>query len=871
MKSTRGKNNGSGRLIFYAALLVLNSIFPSCTQEPYKEINLSENWKFRQANGSEWLSAIVPGTVHGDLLHHGLIPDPFIGMNDTLVQWVEEKDWEYRTRFKVPRSIREMDAVRLQFDGLDTYADVFLNGHKILEASNMFLGYEVDVKNYLTGGRNELVIYFHSPVRKGLEKLQQLPYLLQATSEQAPEAERTSIFTRKAPFQYGWDWGPRLVTSGVWRPVTLKGWNNARLIDPYLATDSIVNHDAFVSMDVALEALAEGDYTLITKMNGIEKALLNLEGLKPGLHSLVQDLRIEEPALWWPNSLGAPKLQKVEFALKMDGKVIDTYRLDFGIRTIKLVQQPDDVGASFHFEVNGTPVFMKGANVVPPDPLLTRNIEKSYHRIIQDALAANMNMLRVWGGGIYKDEEFYRLCDQNGILVWQDFMFACALQPGDEAHLENIRREAEYQVKRLRNHASLALWCGNNENLTAWYRWGWRDLYTTTQAEFIWRTYQKIFYEILPQAISANHPKAHYHASSPSSINNTVSDRRSGNEHDWTVWFALAPIEAYARNLPRFVSEFGMQSLPEMETLRYFAGEGPHDLFSPMLQHRQRSRIDWFRPGYTGNNFIQYYTARYFPEPRSFEELSYSSRLVQAKAYKTAIEAHRRNMPHCMGSLYWQINDTWPAISWSTVDYFGNWKPSHYAVRNANEAVIASPVSEKDRLKVYVVSDLLQEVSARLHIKLIDVHGTKLMDSVVEFRIQPNRSGVIFEIPNINRIVPGSTKWMVATSLTGNAIHHENALFSFRASETELSPHPVNYHVFEKNGAYFVELWSEGLIKGLFVECATNGNRFSENYFSLLPGIRKTIKSEAGKVGDLTFASLNSIRAGLQQEAIQHD
>lgn len=871
MKAPHRKNNVFAIFVYHAAILIAITIFSSCARDSFREISLSDNWQFRQANESNWLSATVPGTVHIDLMNHGLIPDPFIGKNDTLVQWVEEKDWEYRTWFRAPRSLREMDAVKLQFEGLDTYAEVFLNGHKILESSNMFLGHEIDVKDFLTAGRNELVVYFHSPVKRGLEKMRQLPYILQATSEQAPEAERTSIFSRKAPFQFGWDWGPRLVTSGVWRPVTLKGWNNARITYPYLVTDSIADNAAFVSMDVVLEIITPGDYHLITKMNGVEKGRLNLWGLEQGSKTVVQDFRIDDPALWWPNGLGEPALQKVEFVLEQEGRMIDAYNLDFGIRTVKLVQQPDEVGASFHFEVNGIPVFMKGANVVPPDPLLTRGIEEAYRRIIDDALAANMNMLRVWGGGIYKDEIFYRLCDQNGILVWQDFMFACALQPGDEAHLENIRREAEYQVKRLRNHASLALWCGNNENLTAWYRWGWRDLYTPEQAAFIWRTYERIFYEILPQAITQYNPKTHYHSSSPSSINNTVSDRRSGNEHDWTIWFALAPIDAYNRNLPRFVSEFGMQSLPEMGTLSYFAGEGPHELFSPMLLHRQRSRIDWFRPGYTGNNFIKYYTERYFPVPRSFEELSYSSRLVQAFAYKTAIESHRRNMPHTMGSLYWQINDTWPTISWSTVDYFGNWKPSHYAVRNANEAVIASPAIENDRLKVFVVSDLLNALPARLQIIVIDEEGSQLMDSVVEFKVQPNQSAVVFDILKRSLITETEKRWMIATSLTGEAIQHENVMFSFKASEADLIPHPVNYRIIQNDGEQYVELWSEGLIKGLFVECGSNGNRFSDNYFALLPGIKKTIKPENGPVEHLIFTSLNSIRAGMKQEAIKHD
>jgi len=864
------KNNDFARFVSWAVLFATIIIWTSCTPVSYKEFKLSDHWQFRQADENTWRRASVPGTVHADLLNLGLIPDPFIGMNDTLVQWVEREDWEYKTHFRVPRSVRNMDAVKLKFAGLDTYADVFLNGHKILEASNMFIGYEVDVKDFLTGGRNELVVYFHSPVKRGLEKKNKVPYILQATSEQAPEEKRTSIFTRKAPFQYGWDWAPRLVTSGIWRPVTLKAWNQARIIYPYLATDSILNDTAFVTMDVMLDVISPGDYTLITSMNGIEKGRINLEGLEPGEHQVNQNIRIVEPELWWPNGLGEPALQDVEFILERVGRQIDTYSLEFGIRTVRLVQQPDTVGASFYFEVNGIPVFMKGANVIPPDPLLRPDkMEKTYRRIISDAVAANMNMLRVWGGGIYKDEIFYQLCDQNGLLVWQDFIFACAIQPGDEAHLENIRREAEYNVRRLRNHASLAIWCGNNENLTAWYRWGWRDLYTPEQAEFIWRTYERIFHEILPQAVATYDPKTAYHSSSPSSINNTVSDRRSGNEHDWTIWFAHAPLANYAQNLPRFVTEFGMQSIPEPETVAYFAGKEVTDIFSPIIDHRQRSRMDWHLPGYSSNNVIKFYAERYFPETESFDELAFVSRLVQAKGYKTSIEAHRRNMPHCMGSLYWQINDCWPTISWSTVDFFGNWKPSHYAVRNSNEAVIASPVLEDEHLKVYVVSDFLEKENANLMLTLIDMKGNILMQKDFDLIVLPNQSQIVFS-ENLSGITGTQTKeWALITRLTGEGIGHENILYPVKPREMALEPAPVRYRVIEETGVYKIELVSDKLIKGLSVESENDQVRFCDNYFDLLPGIPKIITTSLQNPGALQFKSLNSIRAGEAQQAIK--
>jgi beta-mannosidase len=446
-------------------------------------------------------------------------------------------------------------------------------------------------------------------------------------------------------------------------------------------------------------------------------------------------------------------------------------------------------------------------------------------------------------------------------------MFACALQPGDEAHLENIRKEAEYNVKRLRNHPSIALWCGNNENLTAWYKWGWKEMYTPEQADFIWRTYERIYHEILPQAVAKHNPKTAYHSSSPASINNTVADRLSGDEHDWTIWFSQAPLSAFAENVPRFVSEYGLQGIPRLETLRYFAGDEPLELYSPILMHRQRSRMDWFQPGFTGNHMIEYYAREYFPETGSFEELAHVSQLVQAMGYKMATEAHRRNMPHCMGSLYWQLNDTWPTTSWATVDFFGNWKASHYSVRNANKPVIASPAIENGQLKVYVVSDLLTDIVATLEITLIDQAGKIQEEKVLEIKINSNQSNIAFA-ESLESLIPHNLDdWILLTRLTAEGHSHENILYPVRPKKLKLTSNTIEYRLFNEKDEYFIELLSDGLIIGLFIEVADERVRLSDNYFDLLPGMPKIISSGRYEPGKLRFNSLNSIRAEKEQEA----
>lgn len=840
-------------------------IISSCGQQKTGEIELNNNWHFRKAGGQTWLKATVPGTVHTDLLQHGLIPDPFIGTNEDQVQWVEKEDWEYRLVFRVPKAMLGHDAIVLDFEGLDTYADVFLNGQKVLEANNMFRGWEVDVKEYLKSGKNELLIYFHSPVNRGMEKLKQLDYLLPATNEQAPVGQQSNIFTRKAPFHFGWDWGPRLVTSGIWRPVTLKAWNHARITEPYIETVAANEKMAVVKMDVVLDLINGGDYTLVTLINQEESARVPLYGMEPGKYPVSQTVPVADPKLWWPNGLGEPHLYQVEFVLEKDGLQIDRYDLKMGIRTLKLVQEPDEFGTSFYFEVNGVPVFMKGANVIPSETLTPRITLERYEQLIADAVDAHMNMLRVWGGAIYKDDIFYELCDQNGILVWQDFMFACAMQPGDEAHLENIRKEAEYNIKRLRNHASIALWCGNNEVLHGWHHWGWQEMFTPEQRDFVWRTYERIFYEILPQAVAKYDPKTSYHSSSPVSVGNTLADRRSGDEHDWTIYFGQAPFSDFAENIPRFVSEYGIQSFANMNTIRYFAGDEPLDLNSGVLKHRQRSLMDWLKPGFTGNNMIEWYAQQYFPQTGSFEELVYVSQLVQAKAYKTALEAHRRSMPQCMGSLYWQLNDCWPTTSWSTVDYFGNWKASHYAARNANQAVIASPAIENGNLKVYVVSDKLNDMPASLELILTDLNGVVQEERVLEINIEANKSRVAFEQSLEALLPPNLNRWILYTRLTGEGVSHENVLYPVRPREIELTPHAINYRLFQQNGEHLIELTTSGLIMGLSIETQNAGVRLSDNYFDLLPGIPKVISAGQTNPGNLTFKSLNSIRSGNSQ------
>lgn len=859
-----------GKSFTWLLSVILLLVITSCNSDkpaPALNICLNQNWEFSESGKDTWMPATVPGTVHADLLANGIIEDPHYRLNESDVQWIENKDWIYKTIFQVDDNLLHFNVVELIFEGLDTYTDVYLNNNHILETDNMYIAHQINVKDYLKSGDNELRIVFHSPVEKGMEKLTQLNYLLPAANEQAPEGKQTNIFTRKAPFHYGWDWGPRLVTSGIWRNVTLNAYDFAKIENVYVKTTSIENHTAKLSGYAEIEVETEGEYSLSLLIdNRTQKVNKRIE-LKPGTQKVEFEFDIENPKLWWSNGLGEHHLYDFVFNLTKGRQVIDSKALAFGVRTLELVQEPDDVGRSFYFRLNGIPVFMKGANVIPSNTLTPSVSTETYQRLIKNAVDANMNMLRVWGGAIYEEDLFYELCDRNGVLIWQDFMFACALQPGDEAHLENIRKEAEYNVQRLRNHACIALWCGNNENLHGWHHWGWKESYEPDVRDFVWRTYERIFYEILPSAVKKYDPKTEYWSSSPTAYGDMLADRKSGDEHDWTVWFGQQPFSNYEKNVPRFVSEYGLQAFPSMHTIREFSEEGDWDIHSEVMRRRQRSNMNWVSPGFNGNDMIKWYMEKYYKVPDRFEDFVYVSQLLHAKAYKTAIEAHRRNMPHTMGSLYWQLNDSWPTISWATVDYYGRWKASHYAVRDANAALILSPTVENDNLVVYAVSDLLEQQNNDLHISLISFYGDTLYSFNTGVTVLPNQSSKIYTmaLDQLSKKGFDKSKAVIHAVLKkGNEVKAENLYYFVTPKELELPGANVSFSARKTSTGYEIQLTSDVLVKNLFIDTAVPDVFFSDNYFDLLPGQSKIIQAvttgELNVENDFVLKYLNQMK-----------
>jgi beta-mannosidase len=791
---------------------------------------LNIGWRFHEVGKPDWHAATVPGCVHTDLLANKLIDDPFYRDNEQKQQWIGKTDWEYQTTFNVAPAVLAHRNVELVFAGLDTYADVFLNDTPLLHADNMFRTWRVDCKSALRAGANLLRIRFRSPVNEILPVMAKLSYQLPAPNDQG---EKTSPHTRKAPYQYGWDWGPRFVTSGVWRPVTLEAWDDARIDDLRIVQQQLSDQAADLTAEVEVRASVDQTATvIIDNLNSKTVAAQQQVKLNTGQNKVAVNFRIPQPKRWWPNGMGAHTLYGLRARLVVNGQLADEAATRVGLRTLALRQQPDADGKSFQFIVNGVPVFAKGGNWIPADSFPTRITRARYRQLLESVRDTNMNMLRVWGGGIYEADDFYELCDEMGILVWQDFMFACSMYPGDEAFLDNVRQEATDNVKRLRNHPSLAIWVGNNEVETAWQHWGWKQNLPAS----LWDDYKKVFHGVLPEVTSALDPQRPYWPSSPSSnLEDDPESQKMGDTHYWAVWHAALPFTEYEKQQPRFMSEYGFQSFPQIETVNAYTIPAEHDIQSPvMLAHQRHPR---------GNQLVREYMLREYPEPKDFESFLYVSQVLQAEGIKTGAEHLRRIMPHNMGSLYWQIDDCWPVASWSSIDYFGRWKALQYYARRFYSDLLISPHPEGDAVNVYVVSDRTKPIPAHLTATLMDFTGRALSQTSMDVTLAPLASKSYLSLPvkglleaHDTDAVPDTRAAVLYCELSvGGQTVSANRYFFRPFKELNMPVPQINADVARTRAGFVVNLTSDKYARAVYLAAPGLDGAFVDNYFDLLP------------------------------------
>lgn len=808
------------------------------------EVSLATGWQFREVSNGRWYPASVPGCVITDLLANGLIDDPFRRDNAEKIQWVGRTYWIYQTTLLASSDLLAFQNIALVFKGLDTYAKLFLNGIPLASTDNMFREWRLDCKKVLRPGPNVLEVHFASAINRVLPGLRQVAHPLPAPSD---PGEKTSPYTRKAPYQYGWDWAPRLVNAGIWKPVLLEAWNHARIADLQIFQESLQPEAAHLTVNLELLSTAYTKARVSVQEVSSGRALF--EGdfqLQPGSNRVAAAAIIQKPSLWWPNGLGPQPLYTLEAQLSVAGKLLDRASRRIGLRTLELRQQSDAWGKSFEFVVNGTPVFAKGGNWVPADTFPALVTQERYRALIQSCRDANMNMLRVWGGGLYESDLFYDLCDEMGILVWQDFVFANALYPASQSFLENVRHEATDNIRRLRNHPSLALWCGNNEAETGWFDWGWKKSFPAS----FWEDYKLLFHKVLPAICTTWDPGRPYWPSSPSSnLEDRPNSQSQGDVHYWDVWLDGLSFGTYREVLPRFLSEYGFQSFPSLKTIEWFTGGTELQPESAAVAAHQK--------GDRGTERIRRAVSRIFGEAKDFESFVYLSQLAQAEAIRTGAEHLRRSRPRTMGSLYWQVNDCWPAISWSSIDYFGRWKALHYYARRFYQEVLISPYAENGEVRIAVVSDRRTETKATLKVQLVRFDGKTLLEARKQVTLAPMNSEVHWIFPQAG-LLQGrdSRQVLLSCELRLEGARASSRFLFHDPKDLPLQPPTIEVVTRSSGGRLFVRLQSSMFAKDVQLSLANGEGVFSDNYFDLLPA--DPVEVELKFVGGLTPQELKS-------------
>lgn len=720
-----------------------------------EQVNLGGAWRMREADSETWHSAHVPGSVYADLMADGTMPDPFWRENELDAFERMKKDYVYQRAFTVTEAQLAHAHVELVCEGLDTLAHVSLNGREIAFADNMHITWVWNVKEQLHAGENTLEIRFDSPILYCAKKAEEAP------GWESSDATPGFRHLRKAHCMFGWDWGPRLPDAGIWRPIFLRTWDAARLENALMLQ---AHHDGVVDVTIRPEIAGESAWSAeITAPDG---EVLTL----PETTAAEQVITIEHPQLWWPNGLGKQPLYRVTVRLAAG----DTRTWRIGLRTMTVSREKDEWGEEFCHVVNGMKVFAMGADYIPEDNILARVTPERTRRLLEDCKAANFNAIRVWGGGYYPDDAFYDICDELGLMVWQDLMYACAFYDLTPDFERSIRVETQQNVARLRHHASLALICGNNEMemfmagansaLINHRTWEFVPTYPHHITDYV-----KMFEYILPAIVKETAPQTYWWPASPSSGGNfdTPNDENRGDNHYWDVWHGEKPFTEYRKFFFRYASEFGFQSFPCLKSVKQFTLPDDRNIFSRVMERHQRNQA--------ANGKILSYLSQTFRYPNSFDDLLYASQLMQAEAIRYGVEHWRRNRGRCMGAIIWQLNDIWPVASWASIDYYGRWKALHYAAKRFFAPVMISAeeegeLSQNPKINEYHPAPL--EKSFRLNVcneTLRDVTGE------VVWALRTPDGAIVRQNQQTLTIPAMSAKWLdkvdcADASLTGHYV-----------------------------------------------------------------------------------------------------
>ena len=821
-------------------LIMLLSLLGTATAQTTQ--TLDSGWRFRlapddsQANAhaeaAQWHTASVPGTVQTDLMTAKLLADPFFRDNEANAQWVGLSDWQYQTTFNVDHATLARDHVDLVLDGLDTFADVYLNGKKLIATDNMFRHWRVSVKDQLHEGANTLEVRLYSPIKRLQPWLLKQPYALPGEFDSSfgdePKGKQTANYIRKANYQYGWDWGPRIVTEGIWQRVHLESWNAWRVDDFHVAQKYLSSSAAQV--DVQFDVLADASKALHVRVDAIGpdgQSAAHVEQdvtVDIGSNSVSLPIRIVDPKRWYPAGYGAQDMYTFKASiLDANGELYNGQHA-IGLRTIELRRDKDPWGKSFAFVINGIPVFAKGADMIPFDSFPTRTTDAQMRRILESAHDANMNMLRVWGGGYYLPDQFYEMADHLGIMIWQDFMFGGAIPPRDDAYVANTRLEAIEQVKRLRDHPSIVLWCGNNEVQTGWESWSDREAFKKTispdERERIVTGMVNLFGNVLRNVVTQYDNEVPYWASSPSTdydgASNVLDD---GDYHYWNVWSGEAkPITEYLNITPRFQSEYGLQSFPVMRAhQKYDSGNG--------------------------NKRLLLYITRSFGEPTDFPSFVYLSQVMQADGIQLAAEHLRASRPQSMGSLYWQLNDVWPGASWSSIDYYGRWKALQFHARRFYSPLLIAALRHNGNTTVSLVSDHTTPLAAYWRMRVMDFAG-KVLSEHEEATTLPALTSTKVASYTDAQLLNGADPYAafaIFELIDNGKTVSRNLVYFDEAKNLRLPLPQIHTQLAASSDGYTLTLTADKLARDVWVSFGDLDAEVSDNAFDILPGESVTL------------------------------
>ena len=804
------------------------------------EVKLDGLWRFKGYKGLDgqeqgahttncplegWLLAEAPLTAHTNLMDNKLIPDPFKGCNEREVQWVNENEWWYRKEIELTEELVDRDVVELYFGGLDTFATIWVNDQKVGEANNMFTPWRFNIKNVAKAGRNLIAIRFR-PVYKVANELEaQHKHKYACLSAENFSARP---YVRKAQYSFGWDWGPTLPTAGIWREAKIFAFNKARLGYVAATPVEVSVQKAKVKLTAEVHAATEGEICVKFLLSGFGQRFEEEENVevKAGRNFADCTFEVSDPKLWWPRGYGEPSLYDASVEVYADSELLDDAQIKVGIRSIELVQEPDDEGKSFIFKINNQPVFCKGANWIPADSFLPKVNYQLYNKLLGYAADANFNMLRVWGGGVYESDDFYSLCDELGIMVWQDFMYVCAGYPEEEWFLKEAEREAMEAILRLRRHPSIVVWCGNNENQ-------WLHNVLWKQRDRVERLYGSTIYEsLLSKICQSLDPSRPYRPSSPFG-GEDASGRHEGDRHNWEVWSQGVDYTSYLEDNGRFISEFGWQAPPTMELLSAYLEK------EDLTPHSYAFKAHEKQTG--GLELLRALLAVHYPVPEDLGRFVLYSQLNQGDALKTAVTHWRSRMFKTSGCLIWQLNDCWPVISWALIDYGLNPKAAYYCVKRACQPIIAPLIVKEGKFEAYIINETAVSLEASLKLEVMTFSGEILCDEVVKKTVPAYASNLALQ-KELDDLPLKSNCLLVSTLESGGKVLSVDVRTTAEPKNLKLPTPQIEVAILKIDDKTFEAAFESSVYaKAVKLDLGDIKASYSDNFFDLLPHHKKTV------------------------------